>query len=135
MKTSRDLVRVLIELATRVQLGHDDFRGGTLELVVFLHVNGNAAAVVDNGDRIVGVDHDFNVVAVTRKRLIDCVVEDFENHVMEPGPVGSISDVHSGALAHRFQALQDLDAVGIVVAGVVKRPWIDLAHSILSCFS
>jgi hypothetical protein len=54
----------------------------------------------------------------TGQRLVDRVVDDFEDHVMQSRAVRGIPDVHPGALADRLQALQDLDAVRIVVVRV-----------------
>ena len=123
------LVAVLVELAAGVQLGHHDLGGGTLELVVVLDVGRDAAAVVDHRDRVVGVDDDLDLVAVPGQRLVDRVVEDFEHHVVQAGAVGRVADVHARALAHRVEALEDLDAVGVVVAaGVGSGLQIALAH-------
>ena len=55
------------------------------------------------------------------ERFVDGVVEHFEHHVVQAGAVGRVADVHAGALAHRVQALEDLDAGGIVVASVGLR--------------
>ena len=61
------------------------------------------------------MDHDLDVVAVAGQRLVDRVVDDLEDHVVQAGAVGRVADVHAGALAHGVQALQDLDAGGVVV--------------------
>ena len=37
-----------------------------------------------------------------------------EHHVVEAGPVVGVADIHAGALAHRVEALEDLDAVGAI---------------------
>ena len=59
-----NLVGILIELAARMQLGHDDLGRGTLQLVVVLDVRRNSAPVVDHRDRIVGVYDYLDVVAI-----------------------------------------------------------------------
>jgi hypothetical protein len=101
-----------------VKLRHHDLRRGAAQLVVVLDVGWDAAAVVDDRYRIVGVDDDLDVIAVTRQRFVDRVVEDFEHHVVEPGAIGGIADVHAGPLADCFQPLQDLDARRIVIVAV-----------------
>jgi hypothetical protein len=58
----------------------------------------DAAAVVDDRHRVVGVDHDLDVVAVTRERLVDRVVEHLEHHVVEARAIGGVADVHPGRL-------------------------------------
>ena len=111
VQAARDLVAVLVELAAGVQLGQRDL-GRTalgLVLVVHLHAGRNAAAVVDDADRVVAVDRDDDVVAVAGQRLVDRVVDHLEHQVVQAGAVGRVADVHAGALAHRLQAFEDLD--------------------------
>ena len=116
-----NLVAVLVELAAGVQLGHHDLGGRAPLVVVVLDVGRNAAAVVDDRHRVVGVDDDLDVVAVARQRLVDRVVEHLEHHVMQAGAVGRVADVHARALAYGIEALQDLDAGRIVVVAVLSR--------------
>ena len=73
MQAAGDLVAVLVELAAGVQLGQRDLGGRApgLVLVVELDAGGNAATVVDHGDRVVGVNRDDDVVAVAGQRLVD----------------------------------------------------------------
>ena len=128
-----DLVAVVVELAAGVQLGHHDLGRRALELVVVLDVGRNAAAVVDDGDRIVGVDHHLDVVAPAGQRLVDGVVEHLEHHVVQAGAVGGVADVHAGTLAHRLEALQYLDARRIVVFAVGRRLAIGWNHCGFRC--
>jgi hypothetical protein len=118
VQAARDLVAVLVELAAGVQLGQGDLRRRTLGLVLVVHLDAgrDAAAVVDDGDGVVGVDGDDDVVAVAGQRLVDRVVDDLEDQVMQTGAIGGVADVHAGALAHRFQPFEDLDAA-FAVAG------------------
>ena len=48
------------------------------------------------------------------QRLVDRIVGDLEHHVVEARAVVGVADVHAGALAHRVEALEDLDAVGAI---------------------
>jgi len=118
VQAARYLVAVLVELAAGVQHGQDDLGRAALRfvLVVELHANRNAAPVVGNRNRVVGVDDDLDVVAPARQRLVDGVVQHFEHHMVQAGAVGRIADVHAGPLAHRFQAFQLLDAVFVVAS-------------------
>ncbi len=59
------------------------------------------------------------VVAIARQRFVDGVVHHLEDHVVQAGPVAGIADVHAGPLAHGFQPLQDLDALGGVIGRMV----------------
>ena len=116
-------VAVLVELAAGVQLGQRDLGGRALGLVLVVHLDagGDAAAVVDDRDGVVGVDGDDDVVAVAGQRLVDGVVDDLEHQVVQAGAVRGVADVHAGALAHGLQALQDLDAgAGVILRG---RGW------------
>ena len=118
VEAAGDFVAVLIELAAGVQLGHDDLGRRAAEIVVFFDIGRNAAAVVDDRDRVVGVNDDLDVVAVARQRFVDRVVEHFEHHVVETGAIGGVADVHARTLANCFEALQDLDARRIVIVAV-----------------
>jgi hypothetical protein len=116
VQAARDLVAVLVELAAGVQLGQRDLgrRALGLVLVVHLHAGGDAAAVVDDGDGVVGVDGDGDVVAMAGQGFVDGVVDHLEDQVVQTGAVRGVADVHARALAHRLQAFEDLDAVRTV---------------------
>ena len=119
VQAARDLVAVLVELAAGVQLGQRDLGGRALGLVLVVHLDAgrDAAAVVEHRDRVVGVDGDDDVVAVAGQRLVDRVVDHLEHQVVQAGAVGGVADVHAGALAHRLQALEDLDAARRRIGG------------------
>ena len=105
------LVRVLVELAAGVQFGHHDFGGAALRVVLVVHLQAgrDAAAVVGDRDRVVGVDGDVDFGAVAGQRFVDRVVQHFEHQVMQAGAVRGVADVHARTLAHGFQPFQDLD--------------------------
>ena len=136
VQTARDFIRVLVELAARVQLGHDDFRRRTLRIVLVVHFQAgrHAAAIVGDRDRIVAVDGDVDIRAVAGQRFIDGVVQHFEYQMVQAGAVRGVANVHARAFAHGFQAFQDLDGGGAVFfrfgldRGVL---WI-LGHGLLS---
>ena len=54
---------------------------------------------------------------MARERLVDRVVDDLVDHVMQAGAVIGVADVHAGALAHRIEALEDLDRFRAVIGG------------------
>ena len=81
-----------------------------------VHVDRNAATVVDDRHRAVDVNRDGDVLAETGQRLVDRVVDDFVDEVMQPGRTGR-SDVHRRALADGFQAFEDFDLVCAIVLG------------------
>ena len=93
--------------------GQHDFRR---RLAAGVQVDRNAAAVVDDGDRVVDVDGDVDLIAESGQRLVDRVVDDLVDEVVQPGRAGG-PDVHRRALPHRLEAFEDLDLVGAVVVG------------------
>ena len=64
VQAARHLVRVLVELAARMQLGQDDFGSAAAKLVVLVDVRWNAPAVVGHRDRVIRMDGDDDLVAV-----------------------------------------------------------------------
>ena len=114
MQTAGNRVGFLVEFAARVENGQHHFDGGLLLRLV--HVDGNAAAVVDDGDRVVDVDGDIDVLAETRERFVDGVVDDFVNEMVQAA-FARVADVHRGALAHRLNALEFLNFVSGIIAG------------------
>ena len=119
VQAARHLVGLLVELAARVQLGEHhlgrvhahDRRVGT---------DGYATAVVHHRHRVVDVDRDADLGAVAGQRLVDRVVDNLEDEVVQAGAVGGVADVHAGALAHPFQAFEDLDRP-FTVSGVLGQ--------------
>src|ERR1700690_1251270 len=99
-----------------MQFGHNDLCGRAPLFVVRMYSGGNAAAVVGDADRVVGMYRYRDVVAITGQSLVDGIVHDFEHHVMQAGAIGGVADVHAGTLAHRIQTLEHLDAAFFVVA-------------------
>ena len=110
MEAARDLVGVVVELPARVEVRHDDLE--RLALVLLVEPDGDAAAVVLDGDGVVGVDRDPDVVRVADLGLVDRVVDELEDHVVEAREIVGVPDVHAGALADGLEALQQLDGVG-----------------------
>jgi hypothetical protein len=130
VQAARDLVGVVVggvlELPARVELGHDHF--GRRDALLGMDAGGNAAPVVFDRDRAIGVQFDQHQVAMPGQRLVDGVVRHFEHHVVQARAVVGIADVHAGALAHRVQALEDLDRVGAIGVGV-GRVFVGAGHS------
>ncbi len=112
VQTARDGIPAAAELSAGVQHGQHDLDGRlALGLV---HVDRDAATVVDDAHRAVRQDRDDDRVAVAGERLVDGVVDDLVHEVVQTARSGR-ADVHAGALAHRLEALEDLDLVGAVL--------------------
>ena len=105
VQTAGDLVAAAAELAAGVQHGEHHLQRGTSRLR--LHVHGDAAAVVGDGDGVAGVDGHGDIRAVPGQRLVDGVVHDLIDQMVQSAGAGG-ADIHTGALAHRLQALQHL---------------------------
>ena len=111
VQTARDLVSPAAEFAARVQNRIDDLQRGLAGLC--LDIDGDAAAVVGDGDGIALVDGDHNVLAVSGQRLIDRVVDDLIHQMVQAGSACR-ADVHAGPLADGLESLQHLDLTGVV---------------------
>jgi hypothetical protein len=46
------------------------------------------------------MDRDHDSIAVPGERLVDGIVDDFENHVMQTAAVVGIADVHSRSFSY-----------------------------------
>src|SRR3989304_264460 len=89
--------------------------GGRLAALL-VDVHGDAAAVVADGARAVGVQDDLDVVAEPAERLVHGVVHGLVHEVVQP--VGArVADVHGGALADGLEPLQNLDVARRVGRG------------------
>src|SRR5207248_4658075 len=110
VQAAGDFVRVVVELTAGMQLGHDDLGRGTVLFLV--QIDGDAAAVVFDGHRVVGVDRDHDLVRVAGQRLVDGVIDDFVNHVMQASDVVSVADVHAGTFANGVQTFEYFDVFG-----------------------
>ncbi len=73
-----------------------------------MRIDGNAAAVVGDGDKAVGRHLDFDPVGVAGERLVHGVVDHLGEEVMQRLLVGA-ADIHAGPPAHRLEPLQHFD--------------------------
>jgi len=86
-----------------MQHGHDDLGGG--DSLLGVKIDRNSAPVVRDRYGLIRVDGDYNLVAMTGEGLVDRVVHHLKNHVVEPGSVIGVADVHSGSFAHCIKTL------------------------------
>ena len=118
MKATGNLVTLAAEFAAGMQNGENDLNRRNLFLGV--HIDRNATAVIGNGNRVIGMDPNLDVVAVTRKRFVDGVVDDFVHKMMKAARAGR-SNVHTRTLAYRFEAFEDLNVRAIVMIGFLNH--------------
>src|SRR3546814_7663231 len=83
MQAARNLVRIMVELAAGMQLGHDDFGGAAMEFVVFVNGGGYASAIVADRYAVIGMDGYDYVVAIAGQGFVDGIIDDLEHHVMQ----------------------------------------------------
>ena len=76
-----------------------------------MRIDRDAAAVVGDRHKTVGLHLDVDPVGVAGQRLVHGVVDDFGEQMMQRLLVGA-ADIHAGAAAHRFEPLQNLDVLG-----------------------
>ena len=127
VQAAGDLVAAaLAELAAGVQRGEHDLGGGPLLLGML--VDRDPAAVVDDGDAVVGVEGELDLVAVAGERLVDRVVDHLVDEVVKAARAGR-ADVHPGALAHRVEPAQD----GDLARRVAVVAFFDAAGARLGC--
>ena len=118
VEAAGDLVAPAVaELAAGVQ--HREHDLGRRALLLLVHLDGDAAAVVGDRDGVVGMDGDLDLVALAGQRLVDGVVHDLVDQVMEPADARR-ADVHARALAHRLEALEDGDVLRPVAAVALR---------------
>ncbi len=113
VQAAGNLVDAVLEFSAGMQLGHDDL--GRRDTFALVDVGRNAAAVVANRHRAVRIERDDDFLGVAGERLVDRIVDDFIHHVVQAGAVIGVADIHARTLAHRIEALEDLDRFGVVV--------------------
>ncbi len=107
VQAAGNLVGVLVEFPARMELGHDHF--GRRSALCGVHAHRDAAAIVGDFGRAVREEGDRDPVCMAGKRFIDGIVHDLVDHVVQARAVIGVTDIHAGAFADRFKALQDLD--------------------------
>ena len=112
MQATGHLVSLATELAAGMQHGQDDLYRGNLLLGVL--IDRDAAAIVGDGDGVVGVNGHLDMAAVTGQSLVDRVVHNLVNQVMETARARG-ADIHARTFANRFKAFEDLNVRAVVM--------------------
>jgi hypothetical protein len=103
MQTTRDFVGIIVKFSAGMQNRHDDLSRRAPFLGV--QINRDAATIVSNCHRFVGMNRDRNRIAISRQRLIDRVIDDLKNHVVKTGAVIGVADVHARPLSNGLETL------------------------------
>ena len=123
MQTAGNLVGIVVELAARVQFGHDYLNGRNSQLGMYVH--GNAATVIPHRNAVVHVQDDFNLVAEAGHGFIYGVVDHFVDKMMKTMDVRA-AYIHGRPLADRHKTFQNRNC-GRVISGLAG-PKIFLGH-------
>jgi hypothetical protein len=112
VQTAGDLVATAVaELAAGVQDRENDLDSRALLLLHDPH--GDARAVVDDRDRVIGMERDVDPRCAAGQRLVHGVVDHLIDEVVQAAHAGG-ADVHAGPLANRLEPLEDRDVLGVV---------------------
>jgi len=76
--------------------------------------NGNTATVVFDGDTIVRMNSNGDVITVSCESLINRVINDFVNEMVK-GFYIRAAHIHAGSAADGFKTFEDLDITCIVM--------------------
>ena len=108
MQAAAELVALVRELAPGVQGAEDNLDTG--QFLLRVQIDRHAAAIIPHAERAITMQHNVDLTAVPRQRLVDRVVDDFLSQVIGAGGVG----IHAGTLADRLQTSQDFNSVSVV---------------------
>ncbi len=113
VQTAADVVAAVLaaELAAGVQLGHHDVDG---RRTAGVHLDRDAAAVVDDLDAAVLEDPHVDLRRVSGHRLVDRVVDDLPDEVVQTALAGG-ADIHARTFADGLQTFENGDGVGAVL--------------------
>ena len=118
VQAARGLVHLEVEFAAGMQRAHDDFERRLLR-EFRMRIDGDAAAVIGDGQKSVGAEFHLDEGGMTCQRFVHGVVNDFREQVMQRLLIGA-ADIHAGPAPHRLQALEHFD-VARGVAGFGAR--------------
>lgn len=106
VQTARNFIGTLIKLATGVQYRQYYFE--CTFVLLFVHIHGDTAAVVDNRNRVILVDSDFDMCGISGEGFVNGIIHNLV-HKMVQTFGGDVAYVHCRAFAHGFKAFEYLD--------------------------
>ena len=126
MQAAGGLIDLAAELAAGMQRGQDDLEGRFV-LELGMGVDGDAAAVVGDGDEAVGLELELDPAGMAGHRLVHGVVQDLGDEMMHGALVGA-ADIHAGAAANGLQPLEDFDVLGGIIGRFLGRGGEQVIH-------
>ena len=98
-----------------MERGHDHLER-RLARIFGVRVDRDAAAVVDDGQAVAGLERDLDAAGVAGDGLVHRIVDDLGGEVVERAGVGA-ADVHARPATDGLEALEDLDRGSVVAVG------------------
>ena len=109
VQTAGHFVGIMVKLTAGMENGQHHLHSGFV--FRFVHIHGNTAAVVDDGNAVILMDHHLNVGSVTCQGFVNTVVHHFINQVVQTAFTG-ITDIHGRPFPDGFQTFQNRDLSG-----------------------
>ena len=120
VQAARHLIGIVVgrvfKLPACVQLRHDDFGGRHAFFGV--NIGWDAAPIILNRDRSIGIELDDHPVAMAGQRLVNRIIRDLKHHMVQARTIIGIANIHARALTHRIKAFENLDRVSAIVVGI-----------------
>jgi ribulose 1,5-bisphosphate synthetase/thiazole synthase len=120
MQTAGYFVVRRVELASRVQHGEHNLDCGHLLAVDHLVVHRNAAAVVDDRNRVVHVNRHIDPSGVAAQSFVDRIIHDLVDEVVQT-LLGGRADVHGGAQPYGRKTFEHRDVFRRVASAGFRR--------------
>ncbi len=112
MQAAGGLIGARIEFAAGVQHGHDHFERRLLG-EFRMRADGNAAAIVDDGEPAARLERDLDEAGVAGDGLVHGVVQHLGEEVMHGGFILA-ADIHARPPPDGLEPLQHLDGAGVI---------------------
>ena len=105
MEASGNFIAVLVEFSACMELCKSDFSRTSFWFVLVAHfyIGRNTTSVINDGDGLIAIDGDVDVISITCQGFINRIIDDLKDKVMKPCSVRRIADVHAGTLTNSLQ--------------------------------
>jgi hypothetical protein len=119
VQSTRDLVGIIIKFTSGMQLRHDHF--GCRNALFSVNINWNAAAIIGNRHRPIFIQPHLDNITMPGKRLINRIIDNLINHMMQPGTIIRVADIHAGALANSVQTAQHFNRICSIIGFIFSH--------------
>ena len=108
MQAAGELIVFVGEFTARVQTAEDQFH--CRNALFRVNVHRHAAAIIDNFQRLIGMQNDIHALRVTCQRFIHAVINNFLAQMVRAGGVG----IHPRTAANRLKPGQYLNGISVI---------------------